>query len=68
VRSGVVIASQSGHRLPALTPEQDKALATTPAKELLAGWDLRNWRAMRLGASLVKIGKAVLHPLDELDA
>ena len=33
--SGVVIASQSGHRLPALTPEQDKALATTPADELL---------------------------------
>jgi NAD(P)-dependent dehydrogenase (short-subunit alcohol dehydrogenase family) len=32
----VVIASQSGHRLPALTPEQDKALATTPADELLA--------------------------------
>lgn len=34
--SGVVIASQSGHRLPALTPEQDRALATTPADELLA--------------------------------
>ena len=34
--SGVVIASQSGHRLPALTPEQDKALATTPADQLLA--------------------------------
>ncbi len=33
--SGVVIASQSGHRLPALTPEQDRALATTPAEELL---------------------------------
>lgn len=33
--SGVVIASQSGYRLPALTPEQDKALATTPAEELL---------------------------------
>ena len=32
----VVIASQAGHRLPALTPEQDKALATTPADELLA--------------------------------
>ena len=30
------IASQSGHRLPALTPGQDKALATTPADELLA--------------------------------
>src|SRR5512140_1252967 len=34
--SGVVIASQSGHRLPALTPQQDKALAMTPADELLA--------------------------------
>ena len=33
--SGVVIASQSGHRLPALTPEQDGALATTPTDELL---------------------------------
>lgn len=32
----VVIASMSGHRLPALTPEQDKALATTPVDELLA--------------------------------
>ena len=29
---------------------------------------LRNWRAMRLGPSYVKIGKAVLYPLDELDA
>ena len=34
--AGVVIASQSGHRLPALTPDQNKALATTPADELLA--------------------------------
>lgn len=34
--SGLVIASQSGHRLPALTAEQNKALATTPADELLA--------------------------------
>jgi NAD(P)-dependent dehydrogenase (short-subunit alcohol dehydrogenase family) len=34
--AGVVIASQSGHRLPALTPEQNRALATTPADELLA--------------------------------
>jgi len=32
--AGVVIASQSGHRLGALTAEQDKALATTPADEL----------------------------------
>ena len=34
--SAVVISSQSGHRLPALTAEQDAALATTPADELLA--------------------------------
>ena len=34
--SGVVIASQSGHRLAALTVEQNKALALTPADELLA--------------------------------
>jgi NAD(P)-dependent dehydrogenase (short-subunit alcohol dehydrogenase family) len=33
--SGVVISSQSGHRLPALTAEQNKALALTPADELL---------------------------------
>ncbi len=34
--AGVVIASQSGHRLNALLPEQNHALATTPADELLA--------------------------------
>lgn len=34
--SGVVIASQSGHRLGALTAEEDRLLATTPTDELLA--------------------------------
>ena len=34
--AGVVIASQSGHRLGALSAEQDAALATTPADELLS--------------------------------
>lgn len=34
--AGLVIASISGHRLPALTPEEDRALATTPVDELLA--------------------------------
>lgn len=34
--AGVVIASQSGHRLGALTAEEDAALAMTPADELLA--------------------------------
>lgn len=33
--AGVVIASQSGHRLPALTVEEDRALATTPVEDLL---------------------------------
>jgi len=33
--SGVVIASQSGHRLPPLSPDQNKALATTAVDELL---------------------------------
>jgi NAD(P)-dependent dehydrogenase (short-subunit alcohol dehydrogenase family) len=34
--AGVVIASQSGHRLPALTSEENALLATTPTEELLA--------------------------------
>jgi len=33
--SGVVIASQSGHRLPALSTEQNRALATAPTEDLL---------------------------------
>jgi NAD(P)-dependent dehydrogenase (short-subunit alcohol dehydrogenase family) len=33
--SAVVIASQSGHRLPPLTSDQNKALATTPVEDLL---------------------------------
>ena len=33
--AGVVIASQSGHRLPPLSKEQNRALATTPVEELL---------------------------------
>jgi NAD(P)-dependent dehydrogenase (short-subunit alcohol dehydrogenase family) len=34
--AGIVVASQSGHRLPPLTVEQNKALATTPVEELLS--------------------------------
>jgi NAD(P)-dependent dehydrogenase (short-subunit alcohol dehydrogenase family) len=34
--AGVVIASQSGHRLPPLSIEQNHALATTPVEELLS--------------------------------
>ena len=32
---GVTISSQSGHRMPALTPEEDEQLAGTPTEELL---------------------------------
>lgn len=32
---GVTISSQSGHRMPALTPEADEQLAITPTEELL---------------------------------
>lgn len=34
--TGVTISSQSGHRMPALTAEQDELLATTPVEELLS--------------------------------
>ena len=33
---GVTVSSQSGHRMPALTPEEDWALAMTPTEELLS--------------------------------
>ncbi|MCJ8508798.1 helix-turn-helix domain-containing protein [Rhizobium lemnae] len=29
---------------------------------------LRNWRSMKIGPSFVKIGKAVLYQVDELEA
>ena len=29
---------------------------------------LRNWRAMKIGPSFLKIGRAVLYPLAELEA
>ena len=34
--AAVVIASQSGHRLPALTADEDREMATTGVEELLA--------------------------------
>lgn len=36
VGTGVTISSQSGHRMPAVTPEEDALLATTPTEELLS--------------------------------
>ena len=34
--TGVTVSSQSGHRMPALTPEEDRQLATVPTDELLS--------------------------------
>jgi hypothetical protein len=33
----------------------------------IGGGTLRNWRSMRIGPSFIKIGKAVLYPLEQLD-
>jgi len=70
--AGVVIASQSGHRLGALTAEQNKALAMTPADQLLAlpmlqaeqvkdslhAYQLSKWsNSLRVMAEAVRWGK-----------
>ena len=64
--AGVVIASQSGHRLPPLTVEQNKALATTPVEELLAlpmlqgvTDSLRAYQLSKRGNSLRVMAEAV---------
>ncbi len=70
--AGVVIASQAGHRLPALTAEEDEALATTPAEDLarlpllqserlrdsLHAYELSNRaKALRVRAEAVRWGR-----------
>lgn len=57
--SGVVIASQSGHRLGALTPEQNTALATTPVEDLLALPFLQNVNNSLNAYQLYKRGNAL---------
>ena len=47
-----------------LTPEE---VAERYRGEVSVG-TLRNWRSMRIGPAFVKIGKAVLYPVAELDA
>ncbi|WFU25432.1 helix-turn-helix domain-containing protein [Bradyrhizobium sp. CB1717] len=47
-----------------LTPEE---VSARYRGEVTVG-TLRNWRAMRTGPAYIKIGRAVLYPLDELDA
>lgn len=47
-----------------LTPEE---VSARYRGEITFG-TLRNWRALRIGPPFVKIGKAVLYPIDGLDA
>ena len=44
--SGVIISSQSGHRLPALPHEQNEALATTPTDKLTTSCTARAKRGI----------------------
>lgn len=50
----------------------DKLLTVKEVSERYRGevseGTLRNWRAMRIGPNFIKIGKAVLYPIAELDA
>jgi len=66
--AGLVISSQSGHRVRALTPEEDLALATTPTEQLLnlplireADTDasLRAYQISKRGNALRVMAKAV---------
>ena len=36
-------------------------------RDQISGGTLRNWRYMRVGPSFLKLGKAVLYPLEELE-
>lgn len=47
-----------------LTPDE----VTERYRGSVSAGTLRNWRAMKIGPSFVKIGKAVLYPLEELEA
>ena len=47
-----------------LTPEE----VTERYRGSVSVGTLRNWRAMKIGPSFVKIGKAVLYPIEELEA
>ncbi|MEA2889562.1 MAG: hypothetical protein QOI05_355 [Bradyrhizobium sp.] len=47
-----------------LTPEE---VSARYRGEISVG-TLSNWRVARIGPTFIKIGKAVLYPIDELDA
>lgn len=53
-------------------PEERKFLTTDEVSKRYRGAvsaaTLENWRVLRIGPPFIKIGKAVLYPLDELEA
>jgi NAD(P)-dependent dehydrogenase (short-subunit alcohol dehydrogenase family) len=56
--AGVVIASQSGHRLPALTPEQNKALQPERVTDPLNAYQIsKRGNSLRVMAEAVRWGK-----------
>jgi len=76
VRTGMLRQFKADHPQRNLCPEacmtDKKFLTPEEVSERYRGeitvGTLRNWRAMRIGPAFVKIGKAVLYPIDELDA
>jgi NAD(P)-dependent dehydrogenase (short-subunit alcohol dehydrogenase family) len=56
--SGVVIASMAGHMLPALSPENDVALATTPADDLSSLEMLSDTAVPNSGAAYALVKRA----------
>jgi hypothetical protein len=58
--SGVFLVTDNKY----LTPEE---VSERYRGEISVG-TLRNWRVARIGPTFIKIGKAVLYPVDELDA
>lgn len=58
--TGVTISSQSGHRMPALTPEEDELLACTPAEELLELDLLRPEKLSEIRCMLISLRSAAM--------
>ena len=64
-QAAAIACPQSGDLLPTayLTIEE----VITRYRGQVSEGTLRNWRTMRIGPSFIKIGKAVLYPVSELD-
>ena len=56
---GVTISSQSGHRMPAFTPEEDEQLACTPTEELL-NWISFSRKISKIRCTLIRWQNAAM--------